>query len=114
VQIESKEAVARAEQILGVDGVDGCWIGPSDLAYSMGVDVHTKEGAHRHAEAIASVLEACHRTGKIPGIASTPDNVNEYVAQGFRFVTAGGDLSYTVRGGEAVLRQAGREPVTVL
>ena len=37
VQIESVKAVEHAEEILGVDGIDGCWIGPADLARSMGV-----------------------------------------------------------------------------
>jgi 2-keto-3-deoxy-L-rhamnonate aldolase RhmA len=35
VQIESAEAVANAEAILATLGVDGCWIGPSDLALSL-------------------------------------------------------------------------------
>ena len=39
VQIESAEAVRNAEAILSVPGVDGCWIGPADLAKTMGIDL---------------------------------------------------------------------------
>jgi hypothetical protein len=37
VQIETAQAAERVEEILAVEGVDGCWIGPMDLARSMGV-----------------------------------------------------------------------------
>ena len=43
VQIETVEAVERAKQIMDVDGIDGCWIGPGDLGYSLGVDRSTKK-----------------------------------------------------------------------
>ncbi len=36
VQIETIRAVERAEEILSVEGIDGCWIGPADLGLSMG------------------------------------------------------------------------------
>src|SRR5207302_9342148 len=65
VQIESAQAVDCAEEIMAVDGVDGCWIGPADLARSMGVDQNTPA----HEAAIMRVLDACRKTGKIPGLS---------------------------------------------
>ena len=91
VQIESKTAVDHAEEILAVDGVDGCWIGPIDLANSMGVDLSTPEGSKVHEAAILKVLDACQKTGKIPGIASTPGTAQRRLDQGFLFVTVGWD-----------------------
>ena len=35
-QIETREALANLEAIAAVDGVDGVFIGPSDLAADMG------------------------------------------------------------------------------
>ncbi len=90
VQIESKQAVEHAEDILAVDGVDGCWIGPADLANSMGVDVSTPAGRKAHEAAILDVLEACRKTNKIPGIAAN-DDAQRWIAHGFLFVTAVGD-----------------------
>jgi 4-hydroxy-2-oxoheptanedioate aldolase len=45
VQIESAEAAANAEAILATPGVDGCWIGPGDLALSLGLHPRDAQGA---------------------------------------------------------------------
>jgi 2-keto-3-deoxy-L-rhamnonate aldolase RhmA len=100
VQIESQQAVEHAEEILSVDGVDGCWVGPVDLAYSMGVDLSTPEGSRAHEAAILDVLEACRRTHKIPGIAAG-DDAQRWIEHGFLFVTAVGD--------SALIRSGARE-----
>jgi 4-hydroxy-2-oxoheptanedioate aldolase len=70
VQIESKQAVEHAEEILSVDGIDGCWIGPGDLANSMGVDLGTPEGKKAHEAAIMETFAACQRANKIPGLVT--------------------------------------------
>jgi len=72
VQIESAQAVERAEEILAVEGVDGCWVGPADLARTMGIDLKTVEGVQAHDQALGRVLEACRKTGKFPGIFGAP------------------------------------------
>jgi 4-hydroxy-2-oxoheptanedioate aldolase len=107
VQIESQQAVDRAEQILSVPGVDGCWVGPADLANSMGVDPNTPEGSDAREAAILSVLGACRRTGKIPGIAGG-DRAGHWIEQGFLFVTTSGDDALVASGGRETLRSLGR------
>ena len=88
VQLESAAAVERAEEILGVDGVDGCWVGPMDLARTMGVDVSTPAGLAAHDQALGRVLAACRKTGKIPGIfGGSLATSRRRVEQGFLFVT---------------------------
>lgn len=99
VQIESEQAVERVEEILSVDGIDGCWIGPGDLANSMGVDLSTVEGRRAHEEAILHVLDACRRIGKIPGIAAGPD-ARRWLEHGFLFVTAAGDSGLIQQGAQ--------------
>ncbi len=91
VQIESGLAVENAEAILRVEGVDACWIGPADLANSMGLDLSQPADQRRHEEAIRHVLEACRRAGKIPGIACSPANAQHFLDMGFLFVTAYAD-----------------------
>ena len=109
VQIESVPAVDRAEEILAVDGVDGCWIGPWDLANSMAVDLSTPQGAKAHETAILRVLEACRQTNKIPGIAAGED-AQRWIEHGFLFVTAGWDGGFVSRGARETLRKLGRLP----
>jgi len=109
VQIETKQAVERAEDILVVDGIDGCWIGPVDLGYSMGVDLNTPEGAAAHEAAILSVLEACRKTNKIPGIAITgTDDIQRRIGQGFLFATASNDVGFMLNSARETLHKLGR------
>ncbi|MBS8226176.1 MULTISPECIES: HpcH/HpaI aldolase family protein [Rhodobacterales] len=66
VQIETVEAMAQAEEIAAVDGVDGIFIGPADFAASMGYP-----GQPTHPEVKAAILDGIRRikaAGKAPGI----------------------------------------------
>lgn len=105
VQVESAEAVANAEAIMATPGVDGCWVGPSDLALSMGFHPSEMDRREEHARALETVLAACRNTGKIPGIAGR--SVADAVARtemGFRFVTAGSDAGFIIAGAAAALK----------
>jgi len=105
VQIETTTALENAEEILSVEGVDGCWVGPADLGLSMGVDLSTEKGRSEHEKAIVRVLQACHRTGKIPGIAARPWTAKHYLDMGFLFVTVGSDLMLTNMACQDVLKR---------
>ena len=107
VQIETKQAVERAEEILAVDGVDGCWIGPADLAFSLGVDVTTPSGRQQHQAAIMRVLDACHSTGKIPGIAGGARG-DPWLEKGFLFVTCAADSAAIRETGTSILERLQR------
>jgi len=104
VQIETAQAVERAEEILSVDGIDGCWIGPADLANTMGVDVATTSGYQQHEDAIMRVLDACHKTGKIPGIAGGT-NGERWLEKGFLFVTCAADAAAIRETGSSTLER---------
>jgi 4-hydroxy-2-oxoheptanedioate aldolase len=98
VQIETAEGVKNAEEILSVEGIDGCWIGPMDLARSMGVDLNSKRGRELHENAIQHVLDACKKTGKIPGIAELGAESERRIKMGFQFVTVAYDLTVIQEG----------------
>ena len=92
IQIESKQAAERAEQIMGVDGIDGCWIGPGDLSLSMGIDLDTAEGKKAHQTAIRGIIAACHKTGKVPGISvGDAETAQHWIDEGCLFVTTGAE-----------------------
>jgi 4-hydroxy-2-oxoheptanedioate aldolase len=99
VQIETQLGVERAADILAVEGVDGCWIGPSDLALSLGVE----EGHPMHEKAILQVLEACRQTGKVPGICGVGPK-NKWLEAGFLFVTVGSDSGCISRGASSLVQ----------
>lgn len=102
IQLESITAVENAEAIMAVDGVDGCWAGPGDLALSMGIDPRRSDEDDRHARALEKVVEACRNTGKIPGMyCSTPEEAVMRAGQGFQYLTAGSDASFIMSGAAA-------------
>ncbi|MEQ8692744.1 MAG: HpcH/HpaI aldolase/citrate lyase family protein [Pseudomonadales bacterium] len=90
LQAESTTALANLEEILKVDGVDGVFIGPSDLAASMG-----KIGQGDDPELVNACIDAIHRikdAGKIAGILSLNKALIERsVAAGADFIATGVD-----------------------
>jgi 4-hydroxy-2-oxoheptanedioate aldolase len=99
VQIETGEAVANVEEILAVDGVDGIFVGPSDLAASMGV-----LGQQEHPEVRAAVehcLDAARAAGKPAGVnAFVEATARHYIGRGARFVLVGADVAILARSSE--------------
>ena len=102
VQIESRKGVAAAAEIAAVDGVDGLFIGPSDLAAGFG---HFGNPAHPEVqEAMAQVFAAGKAHGKPIGIlAPVEADARHYIAQGATFVAVGSDLG-VFRSGTQALR----------
>ena len=98
VQLESKAALAEIEAIAAVDGVDGLFIGPSDLAADFG---HL--GDPKHPVVQAAIKDAGQRiraTGKSAGIfAGNVDEVESLFEMGFNFTSTGSDVGLLARGG---------------
>ncbi|MHA3978849.1 HpcH/HpaI aldolase family protein [Halovulum sp. GXIMD14794] len=104
VQVESVEALERAEEIATVDGVDGVFFGPADIAASMG-----KVGKHTDPEVWDAIYAAAARvrakgvpTGTLIG---DPSIISRCLDEGFLFVAIGTDHSLLARGAEALLAQ---------
>lgn len=100
VQIETAEGVHNAGAIAAVDGVDAVFIGPSDLAASMG---HPGRGAAEPAvaEAVSATLAAVRRAGVPVGVnAFAPDEAERWLAEGADFVFVGADVTLLARGSE--------------
>lgn len=108
VQIESALAVENAEAIMATPGIDGCWVGPADLALSLGIHPRDQANDERHIRALERVVEACNNTGKIPGFAAfAPDDAVRRAEQGFRFLTSGSDIGFMMSGALAGLKTLG-------
>ena len=84
VMIETSEGVANAAEIAAVEGVDGVFVGPNDLAHNMGFENRWNEAPVQ--EAIERTLKAVAAAGKCPGIlALTPEDEEKYAAWGARY-----------------------------
>ena len=92
VQIESRAGLDNLEAIAAVDGVDALFIGPSDLAASLGY-----LGEPAHPEVLSAIDEAIARivkSGKRAGIFCTsPALAQRYAAGGASFLALGADVS---------------------
>jgi 4-hydroxy-2-oxoheptanedioate aldolase len=95
VQFESAAALAQAEEIVAVDGVDMVLVGLNDLLADWGIP-----GEYDHPrvrEAYAKTIAACRKRGKhcgVGGLATRPDLVAEFVKMGARYVSTGTDLTF--------------------
>ncbi|KAK1657543.1 2-dehydro-3-deoxyglucarate aldolase [Colletotrichum godetiae] len=93
VQIESRKAVENVEEIASVDGIDMLFIGPNDLASSMGYVAFDHASISEVQEASARVLEAGLNAGKYVGhFALSAEAAAAKFEQGFHFVNCGADI----------------------
>ena len=101
VQIESAAAIADLDEILAVDGVDGVFFGPADLAASMGLI-----GQQEHPDVVAAVvagIATASAAGTPSGVnAFAPAAADRYVAAGAALVIVGADVALLARGTEAL------------
>ena len=97
IQIETPEAVECVEQIAAVDGVDWLFVGPGDLACTLGVP-----GQALHPRALAAygrVAEACRRAGKPWGtLARSPEHAAKCRELGCQLFSLVGDMDLVHRG----------------
>jgi len=95
VQIETLAALARLEAIAAVDGVDSIFVGPNDLAASMG---HLGDMNHAAVqEKVAFAAKECRRLGKPCGIiGGTPEVVATYLDYGYSWVAVNSDVGMMV------------------
>jgi 4-hydroxy-2-oxoheptanedioate aldolase len=102
-QVETGAALDRLEDIATVDGVDGVFIGPADLAASMG---HI--GNPQHPDVQAAIKDAAQRLGAIgkpAGILTiNEDEARRYIDWGFTFIAVGIDLGILARGADALAK----------
>lgn len=103
VQLETRAAVDALERIAEVDGVDGVFIGPSDLAASLG-----HAGHNAHPDVRRTIEDACRRAqavGTPIGIlAPIEADARAYLDMGFAFVAVGSDIVVLRKGCDALVR----------
>jgi 2-keto-3-deoxy-L-rhamnonate aldolase RhmA len=92
VMIETIQAVENAEEILAVDGVVGCYVGPHDLSLSMGLDPKDIGPGTAHEAAMLQALAAARKMGKAAGKhCYSAADVSLRIGQGFQFLALASD-----------------------
>lgn len=95
VQIETTAALARLPAIAAVPGVDTIFVGPSDLAASMGMLGDVGHAAVQ--DQLKQAARMCREAGTPCGIiGGTPDLVGRYVDYGYAWIAIGTDMGFMV------------------
>lgn len=95
VQVESRAGMAALDDILAVDGIDGVFIGPADLASDMG---HAGDATVPEVhDVIIDAIRRISAAGKAPGIMSLGDGTPAYLDAGARFLAVGIDVLFMIR-----------------
>jgi 4-hydroxy-2-oxoheptanedioate aldolase len=104
VQIESRTGLDAIDEICAVEGVDGVFVGPADLAASLG---HLGRPDHEEVVgAVEAAIKAIVASGKAAGVnAFAPELARRYMSLGARFVLVGADLTLVARGSEELARR---------
>ncbi len=101
LQIESRAGLAALPEILKLDGVDGVFIGPADLAADMGYPGNMN--APEVQDTIDATLKAIIATGKSAGILTfDPKTAARYQAMGVTFLGVGGDVAILTKAATAL------------
>jgi 4-hydroxy-2-oxoheptanedioate aldolase len=101
VQVETRSALDQLESIAGVEGVDGVFIGPSDLAASLGHLGNPQ--ASDVQKAIQDAGKRLKAIGKPAGILTgNEEEARRYMDWGYRFVAVGADVGLLAKNADAL------------
>jgi 2-keto-3-deoxy-L-rhamnonate aldolase RhmA len=99
VMLETPQAIANADSIAAVAGVDVVLIGTNDLCAEMGIPAQFANS--KVEDAYRTVIAACRRHGVHPGMGGVyePKLMEKYIKLGMRFILSGSDFSFIMAGG---------------
>jgi len=102
-QVETAHALTNLEEICSVPGVD-IFLGPSDLAASLGVPGQT--GHSKVQEAGELVVRTAKQHGKLVAVGSMPADYKIWVKAGVDILFCTNDTSCLRIGAQTILKQA--------
>jgi 4-hydroxy-2-oxoheptanedioate aldolase len=95
VMVETALGVSNVEEICSVPGVDGVYVGPSDLGITLGVGSGLALKPGPHLDAVARIAKAARSHDKIAGIQCAPgDSAAQVTELGYNMITLGSDASF--------------------
>ena len=98
VMLETPQAIANAEAIAAVPGIDSLLIGTNDFCAELGIPGQFADA--RVEDAYRTVVAACRKHNIHPGMGGVyePKLLEKYIGYGMRFILSGGDLSFLMAG----------------
>ena len=104
--IETAEGLAAVDAIAATPGLDGLYVGPSDLSLALGGTQGFDKDEPVMLDAYARILEAAAQHGIVAGIhTATPAFAERMAGLGFRLITLVGDFNF-ILAGRALVGQA--------
>jgi 4-hydroxy-2-oxoheptanedioate aldolase len=108
--VETPTSLSNLDAILATPGLDGVYVGPSDLTLSMGLGVDGDSSHPKFIEALNHVVARCRATGRHVGMhCANGPQARRMVEMGFDFVTVGSDtglMGEAGRGRLALVRES--------
>ena len=102
--IETRQAVENVEAIVTTPHLGGVYIGPNDLALSLGLPARGDVDEPTHLKAVETILTTCKRHHVPVGIhTSSLEWSKRRLEAGFDFVTIGSDAGFVMQGAIASL-----------
>ena len=95
--IDTRARIDNLVEIVTTPGLDGVYIGPADLALSMGLPAMGDQPQDSHLEMVQHIQSTCQKHGLPVGIhTSSLAYTQKYLALGFNFVTLGSDAGHMI------------------
>ena len=105
LMIETAEGVRNAEDILSVPGVDACFVGPNDLAMSLGLAPTLDPLFPEYEEAIGKILRACKNHGVAPGVHTpSAERCADRIEQGWQLNAINSDGGFMAQAAAATVK----------
>lgn len=101
IQVETRDAVDRLDDLLAVDGVDMIFVGPGDLGCSLGI---ADPASPELRATVASVLQRTKAACRLTGVfAASASDAGRWREMGTDLVVLGSDMMWLARGVQGVL-----------
>ncbi|MBD8890345.1 HpcH/HpaI aldolase family protein [Roseibium litorale] len=105
--IETPEAIAALEDILSVPGIDGVFVGPSDLSLTLSQGLSLDPGGERTQKAATDIARRTLAAGKVAGIfCLEPGKVQEAIGMGYSLMAFGSDAFLLMEASQAALKSS--------
>jgi 4-hydroxy-2-oxoheptanedioate aldolase len=107
--IETRAALAALDDILGVPGIDGIFVGPSDFSITLSGGARWNPNDEEMLRAAAEVADKAAKAGKIPcTLGITADSARRFKDMGFRLIAIANDFGYLTSGANALVEAVKR------